>query len=194
MSKCKNPWKTLSNCKMYENPWIKVVENQVINPSGNAGIYGVVHYKNLALAIIPVDDNGNTYLVGQYRYTMKSYEWEIPMGGGRKGQDPLASAKRELLEETGIVAQHWQSILESQVSNSVSDERSITYVAWDLTYREAMPEETEDLQVRKLPLREAIQMAIKGEIRDLISVASLLKVHYLMENNLISFDKTSSYD
>jgi 8-oxo-dGTP pyrophosphatase MutT (NUDIX family) len=179
---------------MYENPWIKVVENQVINPSGNAGIYGVVHYKNLALAIIPVDDNGNTYLVGQYRYTMKSYEWEVPMGGGRKGQDPLASAKRELLEETGIVAQHWQSILESQVSNSVSDERSITYVAWDLTYREAMPEETEDLQVRKLPLREAIQMAINGEIRDLISVASLLKVHYLMENHLISFDKTSSYD
>ena len=179
---------------MYENPWIKVVENQVINPSGNAGIYGVVHYKNLALAIIPVDENGNTYLVGQYRYTMKSYEWEIPMGGGKKGQDPLASAQRELLEETGIVAQKWQSILESQVSNSVSNERSITYVAWDLTYREAMPEETEDLQVRKLPLREAIQMAIKGEIRDLISVASLLKVHYLMENNLILFDKTSSHD
>lgn len=194
MSQDKNPWKTLSHKEVYNNPWIKVVENQVINPSGNQGIYGVVHYKNIAIAIIPVDKEGNTYLVGQYRYTLDSYEWEVPMGGGLKDKDTLESAQRELLEETGIVAKQWQNILESQVSNSVSDEVSITYVAWDLSYKQATPEETEDLAIKKLPLSEAIQMAINGEIRDLISVASLLKLHYLMENNLISFDKNTTND
>lgn len=194
MSEDKNPWETLSNKEVYNNPWIKVVENQVINPSGNPGIYGVVHYKNIAIAIIPVDADGNTYLVGQYRYTLDSYEWEVPMGGGLKEKDTLSSAKRELLEETGIVAKQWKNILESQVSNSVSDEVSISYVAWDLSYEQAAPEETEDLRIKKVSLKEAIRMAIDGEIRDLISVASLLKVRYLMENNLISFDKNTADD
>jgi 8-oxo-dGTP pyrophosphatase MutT (NUDIX family) len=185
MSTEKNPWKTLSKQEIYNNPWIQVVENKVINPAGGEGIYGVVHFKNIAVAVIPVDKEGNTYLVGQYRYTLDSYEWEIPMGGGSKKIDTLDSAKRELLEETGIEAKCWENILETQVSNSVSDEVSVTYLAWDLYYKEAIPEDTEDLQIKKLPLKEAIQMALSGEIRDAISVASLLKLNYLLENDLI---------
>lgn len=185
MGKNKNPWRTLKSKEIYNNPWIKVVENEVINPSGGDGIYGVVHYKNIAIAIIPLDQDGNTYLIGQYRYTMNSFEWEIPMGGGLKTVTPLEAAKRELLEETGIVAKTWTNILETQVSNSVSDEVSVTFLARDLEFREAIPEDTEKLYVKKLPLQEAIQMALNGEIKDIISIASLLKLAYLIENNLI---------
>jgi ADP-ribose pyrophosphatase len=185
MTKAINPWKTKGSKVIYDNPWIKVVENEVINPSGGKGIYGVVHYKNIAVAVIPIDEDGNTYLIGQYRYTLDSYEWEIPMGGGSKKDSNLDSAKRELLEETGIVAQHWENILETQVSNSVSDEVSITYLAWGLRFENATPEETEDLKMKKLPLSEAITLAVNGEIKDAISVASLLKLNYLLENKLI---------
>tara|TARA_B110000037_G_C16886689_1_gene410378 strand:- start:137 stop:718 length:582 start_codon:yes stop_codon:yes gene_type:complete len=185
MTKAINPWKTKGSKVIYDNPWIKVVENDVINPSGGKGIYGVVHYKNIAVAVIPIDEDGNTYLIGQYRYTLDSYEWEIPMGGGSKKDSNLESAKRELLEETGIVAEHWENILETQVSNSVSDEISITYLAWGLRFENATPEETEDLKMKKLPLSEAITLAVNGEIKDAISVASLLKLNYLLENKLI---------
>ncbi|MFT5306835.1 MAG: ADP-ribose pyrophosphatase, partial [Chitinophagales bacterium] len=185
MTKAINPWKTKGSKVIYDNPWIKVVENEVTNPSGGKGIYGVVHYKNIAVAVIPIDEDGNTYLIGQYRYTLDSYEWEIPMGGGSKKDSNLDSAKRELLEETGIVAQHWENILETQVSNSVSDEVSITYLAWGLRFENATPEETEDLKMKKLPLSEAITLAVNGEIKDAISVASLLKLNYLLENKLI---------
>ena len=185
MDKNKNPWKTLEAKEIYNNPWIKVVENKVINPSGGDGIYGVVHYKNTAIAIIPIDQEGNTYLIGQYRYTMNSFEWEIPMGGGIKSDDPLEAAKRELLEETGIVAKQWTNILETQVSNSVSDEVSITYLAQHLEFLDAIPEETEELYVKKLPIKDAVKMALNGEIRDVISIASLLKLSYLIENDLI---------
>jgi len=181
----KNPWKTLTSKEIYDNPWIKIVENDIINPSGGTGIYGVVHFKNIAVAIIPIDKYGNTYLVGQYRYTMNSYEWEIPMGGGAKNIPPLLSAQRELLEETGLIAEKWENILESQVSNSVTDEISITYVATMLSQQQAEPEETEELKIKKLPIAEAINMAINGEIKDLISVASLLKLNYLIKNKLI---------
>ena len=163
MDKNKNPWQTLSSETKYDNPWIKVVENKVINPSGGDGIYGVVHYKNVAVAIIPLDENGYTYLIGQYRYTLNSFEWEVPMGGGSKKESTLNSAKRELLEETGISAKNWSTILETQVSNSVSDEVSITYLAQDLLHEQAMPEETEELYIKKLHISEAVQMALNGK-------------------------------
>ncbi len=190
MEEVKNPWQTINSKEVYNNPWIKVVENEVINPKGGKGIYGVVHFKNAAVAIIPLDKDGNTFLVGQYRYTMNSFEWEIPMGGGKKEISSLKAAQRELLEETGIVAQTWIKILETQVSNSVSDEVSVTYLASDLSYENATPEDTEELVIKKLPLKEAIQMAINGEIQDCISVASLLKLHYLLENQLILHPET----
>jgi len=191
MNKNKNPWQTLKSETKYDNPWIKVVENKVINPNGGDGIYGVVHFKNIAVAIIPLDEEGNTYLIGQYRYTLNSFEWEIPMGGSSKKDIPLDSAKRELLEETGISAKIWTNILETQVSNSVSDEVSVTYLAQDLLYEQAMPEETEELFIKKLHISAAIQMVLNGEIRDSISIASLLKLNYLIENNLISHSKSN---
>ena len=173
----KNPWTTLSHQKMYENPWIVVEEHQVINPSGGNGIYGKVHFKNKALGIIALDEQMNTWLVGQYRYTLNEYSWEIPEGGGPVEGVPLESAKRELKEETGIVAKKWQQVMRFHTSNSVTDEEAFLFLAEDLTFGENQLEETEaDLVVKKLPFKEALQMVMNGEITDSLSVAGILKV------------------
>src|SRR5882672_4877860 len=120
--KSKNPWKTLSSEKIYENPWIKVEEHQVINPAGGKGIYGKVHFKNIAIGIIPLDAQGNTWLVGQHRYVLDEWSWEIPEGGGPIKKNILDSAKRELKEETGLTARKWTQLMKIHLSNSVSDE------------------------------------------------------------------------
>lgn len=172
-----NPWTTKTSRVRFENPWIKVVQNDVINPIGNDGEYTVVHFKHRAVAIVPIDDDGNTWLVGQYRYTTQTYEWEIPAGGAKPPESTLECARRELREETGLIATQWDLISENvQLSNSISDELAFTYVARDLTQAAVAPEETEALSLKKLPLREAIRMALDGRIRDAFSVVSLLKV------------------
>lgn len=171
-----NPWKTKSKITIYQNPWIKLEEHQVVNPSGNDGIYGKVFFKNKALAIVPIDQHLNTWLVGQYRYTLNEYSWEIPMGGGLLEFDILDSAKRELKEETGLSAKKWTQILRIHTSNSVTDEEGFVFMAEDLTPGETEFEETEQLQVIKLPLKVAIQKVMDGEITDAISIAALLKV------------------
>ncbi len=171
----KNPWTTLSSRETYSNPWIRVREDQVLNPSGGRGIYGVVEYKNRAVGVIPVDEEGFTWLVGQYRYTHHTYEWEIPEGGCPEGEELLDCARRELLEETGIMAQSFEMILDGiQLSNSVSDEVAYIYTARGLTFTDSQPEPTEKLQVKRLPLEEAIELARNGTIRDGMSVMGLL--------------------
>lgn len=175
----KNPWTITSSQNIYDNPWINLTEHQVINPSGGPGIYGHVHFKNLAIGIIPLDEEDNTWLVGQYRFTLNEYTWEIPEGGGPLGTDPLDSAKRELLEETGIIAQKWEEIQKFHLSNSVCDEFGYIYLARDLSFGEAEPEETEQLQVRKLPFEEAYQMVLNSEITDSLSVAAIYKIKLL---------------
>ena len=175
----KNPWQTLSSKEIYDNPWINLTEHQVINPNGGKGIYGKVHFKNLAIGIVVLDEEENIWLVGQYRFPLNQYSWEIPEGGGPLDADPLDSAKRELLEETGITAKNWQEIQQIHLSNSVSDELGIIYLARDLSYGEAQPEETEQLVVRKLPFEEAYQMVLRGEITDSLSVAGIFKIKIL---------------
>ena len=176
----RNPWQTLSSAVKYENPWISVREDQVLNPGGGAGIYGVVTMKNKALGIIPVDAEGNTWLVGQYRYSLNEYSWEIPMGGGPVGRDILESAQRELKEETGLLARRWTRLSRLHTSNSVTDEEGFVFLAEDLAQGGPEPEETEDLRLWKLPLAEAVQMALTDRITDAISVAGLLKAERVL--------------
>ncbi|MDO7847042.1 NUDIX hydrolase [Hymenobacter sp. M29] len=175
-----NPWQTLSSEVKYHNPWISVREDQVLNPGGGRGIYGVVSMKNKALGIIPVDAEGNTWLVGQYRYTLNEYCWEIPMGGGLIELDILESAQRELKEETGLLAARWTRIARIHTSNSVTDEEGFVFLAEDLTQGDVEPEETEDLRLWKLPLAEAVRMCMDDRITDAISVAGLLKAERLL--------------
>ena len=173
----KNPWKTHQTRLTYENPWIKVSESDVTTPGGSLGIYGIVHFKNRAIGVIPVDDDGNTWLVGQYRYALSTYEWEIPEGGCPEGEIPLEAAKRELREETGIVAANYELLADNiALSNSVSDERATIFIARGLTFTTSSPEDTEDLAIRKLPLTDAIEMALNGAITDSVSVIGLLKM------------------
>jgi 8-oxo-dGTP pyrophosphatase MutT (NUDIX family) len=171
----RNPWKTLSTRQIYANPWINVREDQIINPKGGNGIYGVVSFKNKAIGILPVDEDLNTWLVGQYRYALNEYCWEIPMGGGPIGIDILESAKRELKEETGLTASKWTNIARIHTSNSVTDEEGFVFLAEGLTQGETEEEETEELKVWKLPLKEAIEMVMDNRITDAISVGGLLK-------------------
>lgn len=176
MNENNNPWTTLTEEVVYNNPWIKVTSHKVLNPNGGEGVYGKVHFKNLAIGVIPIFENGDTLLVGQYRYPLNAYSWEIPEGGGKLEVDPIDSAKRELIEETGLIASKWTKLLEMHLSNSVSDEFSIIYLAEDLTEGIAQPEETEQLQIKRLPVKEAIEMVLRGEITDSMSVAALLKL------------------
>jgi 8-oxo-dGTP pyrophosphatase MutT (NUDIX family) len=181
----KNPWRVLSEKEVYDNKWINVTEYDVINPSGGKGIYGKVHFKNLAIGIVVLDEALNTYLVGQYRFTLNEYSWEIPEGGGPLNDDPLESAKRELLEETGLVAHEWQIILRMHLSNSVSDEYSIIYLARNLEQHAPMPEETEQLIVKKLPFEEAWRMTEDGQITDAMSVAAIQKIKWMLTDRRI---------
>lgn len=169
-----NPWKTKSVKEVYSNTWIQIQHHEVVNPAGGDGIYGVVIFKNLAIGVVPVDAELNTYLVGQFRYTLNQYSWEIPEGGGPKGEEPIDTAKRELLEETGLIAKEWSLLCPIHTSNSVTDEAGFVFMARDLEQGESEPEETEDLLVWKLPLKEAIAMVERGEITDSLSVAGLL--------------------
>jgi 8-oxo-dGTP pyrophosphatase MutT (NUDIX family) len=175
-----NPWTILGEKRVYDNKWIGITEYDVLNPNGGKGIYGKVHFKNLAIGVVPLDEEGYTYLVGQYRFPLEEYSWEIPEGGGDPATSPVESAQRELLEETGLVASEWTHLLDMHLSNSVSDERAYVFLACKLEQREPMPEETEQLVVRRVHFEEAYQMVERGEITDSMSVAGILKVKLML--------------
>lgn len=176
MNEKQNPWLILDSEVKYENNWIEVVHQNVINPSGGKGIYGTVNFKNIAVGVVPIDENDNTWLVGQFRFPLNEYSWEIPEGGCPVGEEVLATAKRELKEETGLIAEKWTLISKLHTSNSVCNEVAYIYLAEDLTQSESQPEETEQLQVKKVTLKEALDMVLKDEITDSMSVAGILKV------------------
>ena len=159
MDESKNPWTVLSQKSIYENDWIRVDHHEVLDPSGGAGIYGTVHFKFRAIGVIPIDEQGNVVLVGQYRFPLNAYSWEIPEGGGADSVTALESAHRELREECGLGAKCWQEILNMDLSNSVSDERSTAFLAWDLFETPGQPESTESLQIERVPFWKAVDRA-----------------------------------
>jgi 8-oxo-dGTP pyrophosphatase MutT (NUDIX family) len=169
-------WKRLDSRTIYENPWMEVREDHVINPGGGENHYGWVHFRNRAVAIVPLDDGLNVWLVGQQRYTLGAWSWELPMGGAPLDEEPIAAAKRELREETGLTAARWAEIFVLHTSNSITDEVGHVFLAEDLTQGEPEFEETEDLEIRRVPLAEAVDMARAGGITDAICVAALLRV------------------
>lgn len=171
-----SPWTTRSIRTVYENAWITVFEDQVTTPAHTPGIYGRVCMKNKAIGIIPVDKEGFTWIVGQYRYTLNAYSWEIPMGGSANNETEKEAARRELLEETGLEANELKEIARVHTSNSVTDEEGRVFLATDLQQVSPKPDETEVLKVIRLPIDEAIDMAKDGRITDAISIVGLLRV------------------
>ncbi len=169
-----NPWTTLERRPVYENPWIEVREDRVLRPDGQPGIYGVVHFRNRAVGVLPVDDRGRVWLVGQYRYPLDAYSWEIPEGGAPEGESPADCARRELREETGLHAGHLELIGRAHLSNSVSDEQAFIYRATELSQAEATPEGSERIEVRCVDWPVAWRMLKQGMITDSISVIALM--------------------
>lgn len=181
-----NPWKILGTEEKLDTPWVRVKLHRVINPSGSEGIYGVTEFKNLAIGILPIDEEGNTYIIGQYRFPIQAYSWEIPEGGGAVDVDPLDSAKRELKEETGIVAGNWQLIQTLQLSNSATNEIAYIYLARDLEYGESHPEEDEQLVLKKIPFEELYERVRSAEISDSLTVAAVLRYRLMqLEGSLL---------
>jgi len=177
MDESVNPWGKVSTRVVYDNPWIKVREDQIRNPAGKPGIYGVVHFKNVAVGVLAVED-GEVYLVGQYRYTLERYSWEIVEGGCPEGEDTLDAARRELEEETGLRARDWVKLGEAYLSNSVSDELAVWYLATGLEQGEPRPGGTEKLRVRRVSLEEALRMTFAGEITDALSMLALMQLQF----------------
>lgn len=182
MDKDFNPWTILAAQEKYDNPWIQVTEYHVLNPAGKEGIYGKVHFKNKAIGIVPFDQEGNIWLVGQYRFVLNRYSWELPEGGGPLHLDSLEAAKRELREETGLLADAWSPLLCMHLSNSVSDEYAIVYLARHLTQANPEPDETEQLTVKKIPFEQVYQMVEEGVITDSITVAAVYKLKLMLLN------------
>ncbi|MCW3464456.1 NUDIX domain-containing protein [Chitinophaga nivalis] len=186
MDTSKNPWTIHSREIRYDNNWISVWHHEGLNPSGNPGIYGVVHFKNLAVGVIALDDEMNIYLVGQFRFPVNRFSWEIPEGGGPLGEEALDTAKRELLEETGLVASRWEEIVQLDMSNSVSDETGVVFLARGLEQRTAEPEDTEELHLKKIPFEEAYRMVQRYEITDSLSVAAIQKVKLMLYEGVLN--------
>jgi 8-oxo-dGTP pyrophosphatase MutT (NUDIX family) len=180
MNEHHNPWTILDKHTVYDNPWIRLTEFKVLNPSGGNGIYGKIHFKHLAVGVIPMDADWNSWLVGQYRFPLNQFSWEIPEGGGGMDEEALVAAKRELLEETGLVAQEWTKICTLHLSNSVSDELAVIFLARELEQQTPSPEETELLHIKKLPFSELVRMQESGEITDAMSVAAIQQIRLMI--------------
>lgn len=176
-----NPWRKLASREVYDNSWINVREDSVIRPDNEQGIYGVVHFKNLAIGVLAVEDEF-IYLVGQYRYPLDRYSWEIPEGGCPEGEDPLAAARRELEEETGLRAERWEKMGEAHLSNSVTDEHAIWFLATGLTQGTHSPEGTEQLKIRRVTFQAALEMAHKGEITDALSLLAIMQYQITVQS------------
>jgi len=180
MKTMRGPWTVLEQREAYDSPWIRVEHHEVLTPKATPGMYGLVHFKNTAIGVLVLDEALNTWIVGQYRYPLEAYSWEIPEGGGPLNEPPLAAAQRELKEETGIVAKEWMPIQEMHLSNSVSDEYGIIYLARQLSFYDSEPEDSEELEVKKLPFKELYQMVLEGKVTDSLTVAAVLKVQLML--------------
>jgi 8-oxo-dGTP pyrophosphatase MutT (NUDIX family) len=169
------PWRRRSRTVAYANPWIEVLHDEVDRPDGSPGIYGVVHFRSMAVGVVAVDDAGRVLLVGQHRYTLDAYSWEIPEGGAAPGEDPLEGARRELAEETGFEAAEWRELARFSLSNSITDERGVLYLATGLRAGAAAPEPTEELSTRWATLDEVLGEIDRGEIHDILTIAGITR-------------------
>ena len=172
-------WRSRASRTVHRSRWIELELHQAVAPTGHAAEYGVVRFQNHAIAVLPLHDDGTVVLVGQHRFPLETYAWEIPEGGGAKDEPPLDAARRELREEAGLLAADWRLVLEAELSNSVTDEVAFGFIALGLTATEVEPDETEVLTLRRVPFARALELALTGVIRDVLTVAMLLRAYHM---------------
>jgi len=184
------PWKAGAERLAFESGWITVTEQVAIAPTGKPSPYGLVRFKNLAVAVLPIHEDGTVTLVGQHRFPLGDYSWELPEGGAPLGEDPLAGAKRELAEETGLVAAEWREVMRTQLSNSVTDERMVGYLALGLSAAGPVTteDETEAITLVRVPFREALEAALAGYLPDMLTVAMLLRAYHMASEGALPGD------
>jgi 8-oxo-dGTP pyrophosphatase MutT (NUDIX family) len=170
------PWLRRSRRIAYENPWITIWHDEVSRPDGSPGIYGLVHFANLAAGVVVLDEDDRVLLVGQHRYALGEQSWEIPEGGVPAGETPIDGMRRELREETGVEASEWRELVRLHLSNSVTDEAGVLYLARGLSHGTSQPEPTERIEVRWVPFDEALAMTADGRITDAMSIIGLQRV------------------
>jgi 8-oxo-dGTP pyrophosphatase MutT (NUDIX family) len=190
MTDTPNKWRIKSARTIYTNRWIMLREYETVAPTGAEASYGLVHMHNLALGVLPIDENGHTILIGQERFCFGRYSWELPEGGGSPEIAPLEGAQRELSEEAGLKASHWLPLLEDvHISNSVTDERAYAFLAWDLSPDQSFAKDSsEELSVRRVSFAEALRMAISGEITDAFTLVMLFKADHLLRTGALPHD------
>jgi 8-oxo-dGTP pyrophosphatase MutT (NUDIX family) len=182
------PWQRLGLRPIYDNAWITVREFDAVAPTGKPALYGLVGMKNLAIGILPLHSDGTITLVGQHRFPLQAYSWEVPEGGGPLDIDPLISAKRELAEEAGLAAAHWQEVIAFDVSNSVTDEKGVGYIATGLSAVDLAPDDTEEIALARVPFKQALRLAMSGHMRDLITQTLLLRAYHMAREGEIMGD------
>jgi 8-oxo-dGTP pyrophosphatase MutT (NUDIX family) len=168
-----NPWRRQKRAVAYENNWITVYHDEVRRPDNRPGVYGVVHYRNRSVGVVAIDSQDRVLLVGQFRYTLDRYSWEIPAGGCPGGEDTFETARRELQEETGYKAKSMRLLVRAHMSNCITDEEGYCYLAKELTPGPPVPEGTEDLQVRWEDFANVLQRIAAGEITDALTIIAL---------------------
>jgi len=174
-----SPWKTLSSRLVYDNPWIRLDEHQVVNPGGVEGIYGLVHFKSKSVGVLAIDADDHVTLVGQHRYPLGYVSWELPEGGAEPNETPLEAAQRELQEEAGLVAEHWELMCRLHPSNSVTDEEAFIFLATQLSPAARAPEASEtDMVNRSLPFSDVLDLVMRGDITDAMTVTATLRYAY----------------
>ncbi len=178
-----DPFQTLASNIAYQNPWITVEHQDVLRPDGKPGIYGIVRFANRAVGVLPIDETGYVWMVGQYRRPVEAWSWEMPEGGVPFEEDLEAGARRELEEEVGIRAETLIKVLDMDLSNSVSDEAAICFVAYGLSRGNLAPEGTEVLTIKQLHFTQLLAEVEAGKIRDALTVATVYRTYHLAHTN-----------
>jgi len=179
------PWTDLGARVVYENPWVTVTEHQAVAPTGRAGIYGVLRPKHVAAGVLPIHADGTVTLVGQSRFACANYSWEMPEGGAPFDEDPLEGAKRELAEEAGLKAATWLEVLRMELTNSVTDERAVAWLAWDLGPAPVDPDPTEVIAIVRVPFMALLHEIGRGAILDAFTIATAYRAYHMAREGLL---------
>ena len=178
-------WKSDGDETLFENPWLALTAHPATAPTGAAATYVVMRPKNLSVGVLPIHSDGTVTLVGQARFALANYSWEMPEGGAPFDEDPLAGAKRELAEEAGLAAKSWREVLRMEMSNSITDERAIAWLAWDLTEVAKDPDPTEVIELARVPFMTLMREIDRGAVRDTFTVATALRAYHMARESLI---------